>query len=187
MKVNWLFFINSNYVLQGRDLTQNKKSCFPKNVNNCKSISHQFAPCEIDRSQLCLSSEMTGYFRWYNFLGQHLVILSFLEVITDLFEKRSSNYSDRQQMTMLNELYVSHSFFFTLQRTCQNLPFYARMDLSRISIAFMPVSYGLWWRKHRKLFHEYFHRNRWLNTNLFCGPSRLRGIHESSVFYKTVC
>ena len=21
------------------------------------------------------------------------------------------------------------------------------------------MPYGLWWRKHRRLFHEYFHRN----------------------------
>ena len=45
-----------------------------------------------------------------NVLGQHFVILSSLEVITDLFDKRSSNYSDRKQLTMLTELYVSHSF-----------------------------------------------------------------------------
>ena len=31
-----------NYVLQWRELTQNLKSCFPKNVNNSKSISYQF-------------------------------------------------------------------------------------------------------------------------------------------------
>ena len=42
VKVNWLFFINSNYVLQRRELTQNLKSCFPKNLNNSKSISYQF-------------------------------------------------------------------------------------------------------------------------------------------------
>ena len=57
---------------------------------------------------------------------------------------------------MLNELYVSH--FYWLKK--KNLSKYAalcRMDLNRISMAFM--SYGLWWRKHRKLFHEYFHRN----------------------------
>ena len=47
---------------------------------------------------------------YFNVLGQHFMILSSLEVITDLFEKRSSNYSDRKQMTMFSELYVSHSF-----------------------------------------------------------------------------
>jgi hypothetical protein len=47
---------------------------------------------------------------YLNVLGQHFVILNSLEVITDLFEKRSSNYSDRKQMTMINELYVSLPF-----------------------------------------------------------------------------
>ena len=42
VKVNWLFFINSYYVSQWRELTQNLKSCFPKNINNFKSISYQF-------------------------------------------------------------------------------------------------------------------------------------------------
>ena len=47
-----------------------------------------------------------------NILGQHFVILNSLEVTTDLFEKRSSNYSDRKQTTMMVELYVSsHSFY----------------------------------------------------------------------------
>ena len=27
----------------------------------------------------------------------------------------------------------------------------------KISMALMP--YGLWWRKHRRVFHEYFHRD----------------------------
>ena len=90
---------------------------------------------------------------YLNVLGQHFVILNSLPVITDLFEKRSSNYSDRNHMTMLMELYVSHSF--RLKEYVKNTD-RCRMNWS-ISIAHMP--YGLWWRKHRKLFHEYFHRN----------------------------
>ena len=49
-----------------------------------------------------------------NVLGQHFVFLSSLEIIADLFEKRSSNYSDRKQTTMLSELYVTHSFLQNL-------------------------------------------------------------------------
>ena len=45
---------------------------------------------------------------YLNVLGQHFVILNSLEVITDLFEKRSSIYSGRMNMTMINELYVYH-------------------------------------------------------------------------------
>ena len=88
-----------------------------------------------------------------NVLGQHFVILSSLEVITDLFEKRSSNYSDRKHMTMLNDLYVSPSFHLGgfLKNTNRG-----RMNWS-MSMALMP--YGPWWRRHRRLFHEYFHPN----------------------------
>jgi cytochrome P450 len=86
-------------------------------------------------------------------LGKRMLILNSLEVITDLFEKRSSNYSDRKSMTMLSELYVSHSF--TLKKLVQNAV-RCRMNFI-ISMSKMP--YGLWWRNHRRLFHEHFHRN----------------------------
>ena len=91
---------------------------------------------------------------YLNVLGQHFIILCSLKVITDLFEKRSSNYSDRKHMTMLIELYVSsHSFHF--KELIENAVRY-RMGFS-ISMVVMP--YGLSWRTHRKSFHEYFHRN----------------------------
>jgi cytochrome P450 len=90
---------------------------------------------------------------YLNVLGQHFVILSSLEVISDLFEKRSTIYSDRKQTTMLTELYVSHSFrrkeYVKNANRC-------RMNW-RISLALMP--YGRWWRRHRRLFHEHFHPN----------------------------
>ena len=48
---------------------------------------------------------------YLNVFGQRFVLLSSLEVITDLLEKRSSNYSDRKQVTMMIELYVSSRSF----------------------------------------------------------------------------
>jgi cytochrome P450 len=54
---------------------------------------------------------------------------------------------------MLNELYVSHSFH--LKELVKNAD-RCRMNW-RINMALIP--YGLWWRRHRKLFHEHFHRN----------------------------
>ena len=54
---------------------------------------------------------------------------------------------------MLSELYVSH--FFHLKELVDNVV-RCRMDLS-ITMTLMP--YGLWWRRHRRLFHEYFHCN----------------------------
>ena len=90
---------------------------------------------------------------YLNILGEHYVILNSLEDITELFEKRSSNYSDRKHMTMLIELYVSHSFHLreVLKDTDRR-----RMNWS-MSMANMP--YGQWWRRHRRLLHEYFYPN----------------------------
>ena len=90
---------------------------------------------------------------YLNVLGQHYVILNSLDAITDLFDKRSSNYSDRKKLTMLNELYVSYSFHLKeLVKTCVQ----CRMN-GEIAMTLMP--YGMWWRRHRKLFHEHFDHN----------------------------
>ena len=97
--------------------------------------------------------DISGDMIYLNVLGQHIIILSSLEVIGDLFEKRSLNYSDRKQLIMMNELCVSHSFHF---KEFVKIPIRCRMN-GRIALPMMP--YGLWWRRHRKLFHEHFHRN----------------------------
>ena len=55
---------------------------------------------------------------------------------------------------MMNELYVSHSFY--LKEFVKN-GVLCRMELTKFNMSFM--SYGLWWRKRRRLFHEYFYRN----------------------------
>ena len=90
---------------------------------------------------------------YLNVFGQHIVILNSLEVITDLFEKRSSNYSDRKQTTMLCELYVSNSSHI---KELVKIAVRSRMN-GKIGMSLMP--YGLWWRRHRKLFHEHFNCN----------------------------
>ena len=46
---------------------------------------------------------------YFNVLGHHFLILGSFERTTDLFEKRSSNYSDRMRLPMLVDLYVSDS------------------------------------------------------------------------------
>ncbi|KAF8815532.1 cytochrome P450 [Phlegmacium glaucopus] len=69
---------------------------------------------------------------YFNVLGQHFLVLGSKERTTDLFEKRSSNYSDRLRSPMLVDLMKSD-----------------------FNMAFLP--YGLNWRKHRKSFHKYFH------------------------------
>ena len=47
---------------------------------------------------------------YFNVLGQHFLILNSPQRITDLFEKRSSNYSDRMLSPVL-ELYVLDPFY----------------------------------------------------------------------------
>ena len=54
---------------------------------------------------------------------------------------------------MLIELYVSHPF--NLKELVKNAD-RCRMNWS-INMALMP--YGMWWREHRKLIHDYFHRS----------------------------
>ncbi|KAI0074482.1 cytochrome P450 [Panus rudis PR-1116 ss-1] len=66
--------------------------------------------------------------------GQHLYILTSVQAISDLMEKRSSNYSSRPYSTMLHEL--------------------MGMDWS---LAIMP--YGEDWKRVRRGFHQYFNMN----------------------------
>ena len=58
---------------------------------------------------------------YLNVFGQHFIILSSLQVTKDLLEKRSSNYSDRMHMTMLNELYVSLLYIKELIKNARSM------------------------------------------------------------------
>ena len=102
---------------------------------------------------------------YFNVLGQHFLILGSYERTTDLFEKRSSNYSDRMRLPMLVELYVLDSFHLKLyeKKSC----FRAKWDFS---FGFMP--YGLSWRRHRRSFHSF------LNVN---AVSKYQPIHRREV------
>ena len=46
----------------------------------------------------------------FNVLGQRFLVLGSKQRTTDLLEKRSSNYSDRERMPMLRELFVFDFF-----------------------------------------------------------------------------
>ncbi|KAF9456307.1 cytochrome P450 [Collybia nuda] len=71
---------------------------------------------------------------YFKVFGQGYLILGSSERTNDLFEKRSTNYSDRMEPTMLIDL-MQWQF----------------------NMAFLP--YGSWWRRHRRAFHEHFHAN----------------------------
>ncbi|KAJ7152976.1 cytochrome P450 [Mycena filopes] len=67
-----------------------------------------------------------------NVAGTSIVVLSSMEVIKDLFERRGAQYSDRPHAPMLNDLMGWSEFFGFMNHEER-------------------------WRRHRKLFHEAFH------------------------------
>ncbi|KAF5354016.1 hypothetical protein D9756_007051 [Leucocoprinus leucothites] len=79
-------------------------------------------------------SKIYGDMIYFKVLGQPFLVLDSLEKTYDLFERRSSNYSDRTRLPMLNEL-MEWTWNFAL----------------------MP--YGTVWRRHRRVFHDHFHPN----------------------------
>ena len=89
---------------------------------------------------------------YFNVLGQDFLILGSLERTTDLLEKRSSNYSDRPRLPMLLELYVSHSLYSKPYE--KKARFRMNWDFN---VAILP--YGMWWRRHRRSFHQFFNIN----------------------------
>ena len=97
----------------------------------------------------------SGDIIYFNVLGQHFMILSSLEITTDLFEKRSANYSDRTQPTMMIELCVSDSFHLKKKKQLK-ICGHCSMNWD---LNFAMLRYNLWWRKHRRSFHQYFHRD----------------------------
>ena len=70
----------------------------------CKTYGKSFIIDSLCPKELSL---FIGDMIYFNVLGRHFLILSSLKRTNDLFEKRSSNYSDRPRLPMLVELYVS--------------------------------------------------------------------------------
>ncbi|GBE89464.1 Multifunctional cytochrome P450 monooxygenase af510 [Sparassis crispa] len=79
---------------------------------------------------LCKWAADYGNIFHLSLLGQTIIVVNSLQVATELLEKRGSNYSDRPACTTLE------------------------MMGWEANLAFM--RYGARWRKHRKLFQEYF-------------------------------
>lgn len=86
---------------------------------------------------------------YFKLLGKSFLLVGSLERAVDIFEKRSTNYSDRPHMVMLMDLYDAVCVY-VYQPTNQHL----------CSIGwdynFALIPYGPWWRRHRRAFHEYF-------------------------------
>ncbi|KIJ35821.1 hypothetical protein M422DRAFT_180097, partial [Sphaerobolus stellatus SS14] len=85
--------------------------------------------------------EWETYMKWADKYGElvyvkvfqtNIVIVNSRRLAYELFEKRSSNYSDRAQLTMLNDL-MGWDWGMAFER------------------------YSDTWRRHRRAFHEKFH------------------------------
>jgi len=82
-------------------------------------------------------------------MGNHIIVLDTPELANELLEKRSSIYSGRPRMVMMNEL-MGWTFNFGFQ------------------------DYGDWWRQHRKMMHQSFHPQAALKFR----PHELRACHN---------
>ncbi|THH13120.1 hypothetical protein EW146_g7061 [Bondarzewia mesenterica] len=81
--------------------------------------------------------------------GTHIIVLNTKQAADDLLDRRSSIYSDRPRMPMLNEL----------------MGFYW-------SLGFTP--YNDWWKHSRKLFHKYFQPSAVVQFR----PKKLKATHD---------
>ena len=95
------------------------------------------------------SDGVTGDLVYVNIFGFSMVFVNSADVARDLFEKRSSLYSDRLASHTLNE--------WSVGSPCQVRPLNClhshRMDFGW---SFSMMRYGGWWRRHRKMFHQEF-------------------------------
>jgi cytochrome P450 len=100
------------------------------------------------------ADDYAGDVVYFKVLGQPFLIVGSAETAFDLFDKRSSNYSDRPRLPMINEMYV-------LTISIPQLAIDLNCPSTRMAWTFSPamLPYGSWWRRHRRLFHDYFHPN----------------------------
>lgn len=64
----------------------------------------RYVPASLPPCILVIYTVVIGDMIYFEVLGQRFLVLNNLERVQDLFEKRSSNYSDRMRMPMVLEL-----------------------------------------------------------------------------------
>ncbi|KAF5335103.1 hypothetical protein D9611_010868 [Ephemerocybe angulata] len=79
-------------------------------------------------------SKKYGDIMFFRVFNTPIMILSSQKVVLDLFEKRSAIYSARPHSVMMHDLLSMDNFFSLL-------------------------TYGPWWRRHRRAFHQNFYPN----------------------------
>ncbi|KIJ25657.1 hypothetical protein M422DRAFT_236886 [Sphaerobolus stellatus SS14] len=116
----------------------------------------------------------------YKVLGQEYVLVASLEYARELFEKRATNYSSRPRLVVLCELKAKIVKLWNL-----------------VDGTFAALPYGLRWRRHRKVFHQYFnsgvvakyiliHNKGGLSATTLGKPGALWGIFVSASFASTI-
>jgi len=87
-----------------------------------------------------------------NILGNTMVVLNSAKAISDIFDKRGSNYSDRPDMPMIVDLYAI---------TYVHVPFSRFSYLCRMGWdwTFALMRYGPRWKEHRRVFHSHFNHS----------------------------
>ena len=81
-----------------------------------------------------------------------MIVINSQDVAFDLFEKRSSIYSDRCDFPMINDLYVRD--IVALDPLMPTIIILLRIGWEW-AVGFMP--YGERWRRHRRHIHQKFH------------------------------
>jgi hypothetical protein len=84
-------------------------------------------------------------------MGSTMVILNSAKAVSEIFDKRGSNYSDRPDMPMIVDLYV---IAYALISTC--LSYSRRMGWDW---TFALMRYGPRWKEHRRVFHSHFNHS----------------------------
>jgi hypothetical protein len=81
-------------------------------------------------------------------MGSTMVILNSAKAVSEIFDKRGSNYSDRPDMPMIVDLYaIAYAFI----PAC--LSYLCRMGWDW---TFALMRYGPRWKEHRRVFHSHF-------------------------------
>lgn len=83
-------------------------------------------------------------------MGQPILVLNSLHAVTDIMERRASNYSDRKMppaLAMWAILPCCH---------CPMLIYRCRLEKG---LGLTVMNYGLRWKANRRAFHQYYNRN----------------------------
>jgi cytochrome P450 len=86
-----------------------------------------------------------------NIMGNTMIVLNSLKAVSDIFDKRGSNYSDRPDMPMIVDLYAVTYLSI--------LPSFSYLYRMGWDWTFALMRYGPRWKEHRRVFHSHFNHS----------------------------